>query len=127
MPADLPQDIGLEWEQPVNIRGVTIDYVDSLSVPADDGWELHADKDAQWITLAGHCKKLAGDVWEITFDDISTRKFRLYFNKMSEANTEAVANDALTGGNRAGYPLPTELFKETGAPKIREITVHYSE
>ena len=125
-PNVMPADIGVEWTQQVIVSSVIVEFLDDLSLPSDDGWELQAFEDGKWRKLDMECEKLNFTLWKLHIKEVSLRAFRLYFAKMNAANVDAVANGALAGGVRSGYPFPVTWLKEKSVPRLRELRVELS-
>jgi beta-galactosidase len=126
-PAALPADIGVEWDRPMKISEVSLDFVDNLSLPDDDGWEFQIQQDAPWKKLDINCQKSDATHWKLNVGGVSTQRFRIFFTKMNSANAEAVARGAYAGSARAGYPFPMTRLLEKAVPRVRELKITLAE
>lgn len=125
----LPADIGADWNgKSVELARVTVEFLDSHSLPAKDGWQLQVSvANGQWKTLSTTPRQINDLTWQFELGGIATDKLRLLFTKMSDQSLRDAAQATHCCWPRTGDPFPITRVKERAVPRIREMKVELVE
>ncbi len=124
---ELPADLGVEWPSTVSIANIYIEFLDELSIPAENGWELQVQKSGDWIGIAPKTIKLNDVSWILELEGLETNAVRFVFSRMNPEAVKAEENGDPPFGARAGYPLPVTWLKEKAVPRVRTLQVKLAE
>ena len=76
--ADLPKDLGVEWEQPVTVSQAWFYHYNADYAPAEDGHDIQAWDGEAWVSLDDTVEKRDdGATWVHTFAPVETTRLRL--------------------------------------------------
>ncbi len=86
--ADLPKDLGVQWEQPATVAQAWFYHYNADYAPAEDGHDLQAWDGEDWVSLDDTVEKRdEGATWVHTFEPVETTRLRLYITGFAQYRT----------------------------------------
>ncbi len=85
---DLPKDIGVEWDKPVDVGCVQIDYYNASYAPTMPGQQLQAWDGEDWYPIEAEIDMdESGARWTYRFTPVKTTRIRVFITEFNGART----------------------------------------
>lgn len=86
--SDLPKDLGMEWDAPVRVGTVEVDYYNAGYGPTDTGQDVQAWDGENWYSVEDtFTKDETGANWVHTFDPVETTRIRILVTEFNPSRT----------------------------------------
>ncbi|MBI1853581.1 MAG: hypothetical protein HYR85_24860 [Planctomycetes bacterium] len=92
-----PKDLGMEWDRPVDVSGMEIDFTIARHAPTLDGLKVQIWNGSDWQSVDANVKRRDLASWVLTFPTVTTRRIRVFITK------------TLPDGGKPRHPAITEL------------------
>jgi hypothetical protein len=86
--ADLPKDMGVQWEQPVTVSQAWFHHYSPGYAPGEDGHDIQYWDGEQWVSVDDTVETFDdGATWVHTFDPVETTRLRLLVTAFADHRT----------------------------------------